>query len=172
MTPRASLGTRWELFVDDWLVATSKDASLKLHSPERREVVLVTDAPWEGISSAYFSVVQDGELVRLYYRGSDVGSDLSDDQVTCVVESRDGVHFSRPKLGIIEVAGSKENNVVWKGIESHNFAPFRDTNPACKPEERYKALAGLSHPGKNWQEEVDPPDCLRSSRPMAFTGES
>jgi hypothetical protein len=147
-----ALGTRWELFVDDWLIATIKDASLKLHSPERREVVFVTDAPWEGLSSAYFSVVQDGELVRLYYRGSDGGSDRSEEQVTCVAESRDGVQFSRPKLGIIEVAGSKENNVVWKGIESHNFAPFRDTNPACRPDERYKALAGLSHPGKNWQE--------------------
>jgi hypothetical protein len=150
--PTARLGTRWELFVDDWLIADFKDASLKLHSPERREVVLVTDALWEGISSAYFSVVQDGKLVRLYYRGSDGGSDRSEDQVTCVVESHDGVNFSRPKLGLIDVAGSKDNNVVWKGIESHNFAPFRDTNPATKPEERYKALAGLSHPGKNWQE--------------------
>ena len=152
----ADLASRWELFVDDWLISTAKDAALKLHAPERREVVLVTDAPWEGISSAYFSVVQDGDLVRLYYRGSGVGSDLSADQVTCVVESRDGVHFSRPKLGIIEVAGSKENNVVWKGIESHNFAPFLDTNPACKPDERYKALAGLKQPGKNWQEGATP----------------
>jgi hypothetical protein len=152
----ADLGVRWELFVDDWLIAARKDAALKLHAPERREVVLVTDEPWEGNSSAYFSVVQDGELVRLYYRGSSEGSDLSEDQVTCVVESRDGVRFSRPKLGLIEAAGKKENNVVWKGIESHNFAPFLDRNPACKPDERYKALAGLSHPGKNWQEEATP----------------
>ncbi len=148
------LGTRWELFVDNWLIADSKNAVLKLNSPEHREVVLVTDAPWEGSSSAYFSVVQDGKRVRLYYRGSDGGSDLSEDQVTCVVESHDGIHFTRPKLGIIESAGSTENNIVWRGIESHNFAPFRDTNPACKPDERYKALAGLSQPGKNWQEEA------------------
>lgn len=151
-----NVGTRWELFVDDWLIADRKDAAFRLCAPERREVVLTTDAPWEGASSAYFSVVQDGNLVRLYYRGSDGGSDLSEKQVTCVVESRDGVHFSRPKLGIIEAAGTKENNVVWKGIESHNFAPFRDMNPNCKPDERYKALAGLSHPGSNWQEEATP----------------
>src|SRR6188474_547776 len=44
----ANLGARWELFVDDWLVAGRKDATLKLHPPERREVVLVTDAAWEG----------------------------------------------------------------------------------------------------------------------------
>ena len=152
----SNLGTRWELIVDDWLIADRKDVALKFHTPERREVVLVTNAPWEGSSSAYFSVVQDGELVRLYYRGSDRGSDLSEDQVTCVVESRDGVHFNRPKLGLIEAAGTKENNVVWKGIESHNFAPFRDTNPTCKPDERYKALGGLNHVGMNWKEATTP----------------
>ncbi|QDT73110.1 hypothetical protein [Lacipirellula limnantheis] len=152
----ADIGSRWELFVDDWLIDGMSGAALKLNTPERREVVLVTDAPWEGISSAYFSVVQDADLVRLYYRGSSVGSDLSADQVTCVVESRDGIHFTRPNLGIVEVAGSKENNVVWKGIESHNFSPFLDENPDGNPDERYKALAGLKEPGENWQEGTTP----------------
>jgi hypothetical protein len=146
------IGSRWELFVDDWLIDSLEGAALELRAPDRREVVLVADAPWEGTTSAYFSVVQDGPLVRLYYRGSVPGSDHSADQVTCMAESRDGVHFTRPKLGLIEVAGSKENNIVWKGTESHNFAPFIDTNPDCKPEERYKALAGTKSPGKNWQE--------------------
>lgn len=152
LKPVVGLGSRWELLVDKWLLSDARGVALKLHTPERREVVLTTDAPWEGISSAYFSVVQDGNLVRLYYRGSGVGSDLSEEQVTCVAESNDGIHFTRPKLGVIEAAGTKDNNIVWKGIESHNFAPFLDKNPACKPEERYKALAGISHAGRNWQE--------------------
>ncbi len=149
----ADIGSRWELLVDDWLIDASKDVALQLHEPERREVVLVADAPWEGITSAYFSVVQDGDLVRLYYRGSVPGSDLSEEQVTCVAESRDGIHFTRPMLGIVELNGSTQNNVIWKGIESHNFAPFLDTNPDCKPEEKYKALAGVGQAGKNWQED-------------------
>ncbi|MBI3878881.1 MAG: hypothetical protein HY301_02305 [Verrucomicrobia bacterium] len=148
----ADLGTRWELFVDDFLLATKSNATLKLAEPRRAEVVLTTDQPWEGPTSAYFSVVQDGELIRIYYRGSVGGSDQSDAQVTCVIESRDGIHFTRPKLGLIEAGGTKDNNVIWRGIESHNFAPFLDRNPACKPDERFKALGGLKAPGKNWQE--------------------
>lgn len=147
------LGSRWELLVDDWLIDRADGVTLELNKPERREIVIVTDQPWEGDTSAYFSVVQDGELVRLYYRGSVPGTDDSADQVTCVVESRDGVHFTRPRLGIVPVNASSENNVIWKGIESHNFAPFLDTNPACKPSERYKALAGTGQAGQNWQEE-------------------
>ena len=61
----ADIGSRWELLVDDWLIDSADGVSLKLAEPERREVVLVTDAPWEGPTSAYFSVVQDGEIVKV-----------------------------------------------------------------------------------------------------------
>jgi hypothetical protein len=150
------LGQRWELMIDDTLIASARQAALKLHEPRRAEVVLVTDAPWEGPASAYFTVLKDGDIIRLYYRGSVGGSDHSDDQVTCVAESRDGIHFTRPNLGLIEVGGTKANNVIWKGVESHNFAPFLDRNPAVRPEERYKALGGVKQPGRNWQQGATP----------------
>ena len=154
--PAVDLGQRWELFVDDFLVESARDAALALHPPRRAEVVLVTDAAWEGPTSAYFTVLKDGDTIRLYYRGSVGGSDHSIDQVTCVAESKDGIHFTRPNLGLIEVKGSKANNVVWKGVESHNFAPFLDRNPHTRPDERYKALGGVKQPGRNWQQGETP----------------
>jgi hypothetical protein len=129
---------------------------LKLHEPVRREIVLTTDKPWEGPTCGYFSAIQDGKKVRLYYRGSAGGSDHSDAQVTCFVESEDGIHFTRPKLGLIEAGGTKDNNVIWRGVESHNFAPFLDANPNAKPAERYKALGGVKQPGKNWHQGETP----------------
>lgn len=146
-----NIASRWELFVDEYLVAQKKGVALKMHEPVKKEVVLTTDQPWEGPTCAYFTAIQDGKKVRLYYRGSAGGSDHSDDQVTCVAESDDGIHFTRPKLGLIEAGGTKENNVIWRGVEAHNFSPFLDANPKAKPEERYKALAGIKAPGKNWQ---------------------
>jgi hypothetical protein len=150
------LGTRWELFVDDYLVAKKEGLALKLHEPVRREIVLTTDKPWEGPTCGYFSAIQDGKKVRLYYRGSAGGSDHSDAQVTCFVESEDGIHFTRPKLGLIEAGGTKDNNIIWRGVESHNFAPFLDANPNAKPAERYKALGGVKQPGKNWHQGETP----------------
>lgn len=150
------LGSRWELFVDEFLIEQKNGVALKLHEPVRREIVLTTDQPWEGITCGYFSVIQDGKKVRLYYRGSAGGSDHSDAQVTCVVESDDGIHFTRPKLGLIEAGGTKDNNVIWRGVESHNFAPFLDSNPNTKPGERYKALGGVKQPGKNWAQGETP----------------
>ncbi|MBL9200306.1 MAG: hypothetical protein JNL39_07350 [Opitutaceae bacterium] len=149
-------GSRWEPFVDEFLVAEKRGVALRLHEPVRREIVLKTDKPWEGITCAYFTVIQDGTKARLYYRGSSGGSDHSDAQVTCVAESEDGIHFTRPALGLIEAGGTKDNNVVWRGVESHNFAPFLDTNPAARADERYKALGGVKQPGKNWKDGETP----------------
>jgi hypothetical protein len=137
------LGQRWELLVDEFLIAKKNGAELKLHQPVKKNIVLSTDQPWEGPTCSYFTVIQEGAKVRLYYRASAGGSDRSADQLTCLAESSDGIHFMRPKLGLIEVNGSKENNVVWRGVESHNFTPFIDVNPDAKPGERYKALGGV-----------------------------
>ncbi|MDH4454929.1 MAG: hypothetical protein QE570_17285 [Verrucomicrobiota bacterium] len=150
------IATRWELFVDELLVAQKSGVTYKLHDPIKREIVLTTDQPWEGMTCGYFSVIQDGKKVLMYYRGSSGGSDHSDAQVTCVAESTDGIHFTRPKLGLIEAGGTKDNNVIWRGVESHNFSPFLDANPDTKPEERYKALGGVKQPGKNWQQGETP----------------
>jgi hypothetical protein len=150
------IASRWELFVDEHLVAEKNGLALKLHDPIKREIVLTTDQPWEGMTCAYFSVIQDGKKVLMYYRGSSGGSDHSDAQVTCVAESTDGIRFTRPKLGLIEAGGTKDNNVIWRGVESHNFSPFLDANPATKPDERYKALGGVKMPGKNWHQGETP----------------
>lgn len=135
-----ALGSRQELFVDRYLVEELKgEVGLRLNRPEKREVVLVMDHPPEDATSAYFTVFRDGPKVRMYYRGNTT-DDGSEDQTTCYAESADGVHFERPKLGLYEVKGSKENNVCYRGAESAAFAPFKDENPDCKSEERYKAV--------------------------------
>ncbi len=137
------IGDRLELFVDDFLISgTSGSAERRLHQPVRREVILELDRPWEGDTCAYFVVLRDGETVRMYYRGS------SEDgtQYCCLAESPDGVHFTRPNLGLFEVNGSTDNNIVWQGRGAHNFTPFIDTKPGVPDDERYKAV-GYSHHG-------------------------
>jgi len=136
------IGSRLQLFLDTRLVDRLDTATLRLHRPERREVVFRFDAPWEGGESGYVTVLRDGDQVRLYYRG---GGETTQ-EVTCVAFSDDAVHFTRPKLGLFEYNGSKDNNIIWKGREkayweSHNFTPFLDINPAAAAAGRYKAVA-------------------------------
>jgi hypothetical protein len=145
-----STGDRRELFVDRLLVDRLDGAELMLHAPQPREVVVKFDRPWEGPFVGYITVMQDDDRLRLYYRGRPkAGSDGSDDEVTCYAESRDGVHWEKPHLRLYEVAGTLDNNVVLANATpaSHNFCPFKDANPDCPADARYKALGGISRSG-------------------------
>src|SRR5436190_7017016 len=127
-----ALGSRLELFTDDLLIGRLDGCSLKLREPHAANVALRFDAPWEGAFSGYVTVLHDGERFRCYYRGNPIaGRDGSDTEVTCYAESRDGINFTRPALGLFEVQGTRSNNVVLTGQApfSHNFAPFLDSRP-------------------------------------------
>ena len=106
------------------------DVRLKLHPPQPREVVLRFDQPWEGLYSGYETILKDNDRFRFYYRGLAEAKHDLDTEVTCVAESEDGIHWTRPKLGIYEIHETKENNVVLaRNRGCHNLAPFIDVNP-------------------------------------------
>ncbi|MEX0675659.1 MAG: hypothetical protein WD063_01200 [Pirellulales bacterium] len=143
-----NIGNRRELFVDDYLIDELDGARLELHAPQPREIVLKFDKPWEGLYCAYETVLEDGDLFRLYYRGMPREEHSLDVEVTCVAESRDGINWTRPNVGIYEVQGTRDNNVVLaRSRGCHNLAPFVDANPNASAEERYKALGGTGKPG-------------------------
>jgi hypothetical protein len=131
------IDSRLELFVDEFLIdQMSGDLHQQLHEPTPQEVALVTDAPWEGNTSAYFTVFQDGDLYRMYYRGShadDGAASSAHPEFTCYAESRDGIRWTKPELGIVEYQGSKENNIILEGLGAHCFVAFKDDNPDCPP---------------------------------------
>ncbi|APZ93851.1 hypothetical protein [Fuerstiella marisgermanici] len=145
------IGGRRELFVDSALIESMDGAERRLHHPVPQQISVVHDAPWEGAGSAYHSVIHDGDIYRMYYRGSALGVKdgklKAGKSVYCYAESTDGVTWTKPELGLFEHNGSRQNNIILDGVGCHNFAPFRDTNPNCKLDERFKALGGLHSEG-------------------------
>jgi len=143
-----NLRSRRELFIDPYLIERFEGAALRLHPPQPREIALSCD-PWEGLAPGYPTVFQDKTRFRMYYRMMPAGWSEDDDprQMTGYAESKDGIHWEKPALGLFEMNGSTANNTLWRGELSSNFIPFLDTNPACPPAERYKAVAGNSKKG-------------------------
>ncbi len=139
------VGSSLELFVDDYLIESMAGARLELHRPTPREVALVHDQAWEGSGSGYHTVFWDGDLYRMYYKAWQ----LTPTEGKLVVphptfgayaESKDGIRWVKPELGLFEFEGSTKNNLVWMGPGSHDFTPFRDANPSCTADARYKAV--------------------------------
>ena len=145
-----NIGNRLELFVDDYLIdSIDGEASRQLVLPEPKEVVFVTNEPWEGNTSGYYTLFRDGDIYRMIYRGwqhEDIRK-ASHPEVTCYAESRDGITWTKPKIGLFEWNGSKENNIVRLGTGTHNFTAFHDSNPNAKPNEKYKAFGGSGGTG-------------------------
>ena len=139
------IGSRRELFVDHFLIDQAKDVELVLHHPRDEGPVLNFDNAWEGLFCGYCTVIKDGDLYRLYYRGKPVaGKDGDENESTCYAESKDGIHWARPELSQFTILGHKNNNVVLANAApfTHNFSPMLDTRPDVSADRRFKALAG------------------------------
>lgn len=118
------IGTTPQLLFDGYVV----ENHWTLHQPQETvERVFLPGRKFEGnpvISEdgGYVSVVKDPEtgLFRMWYQTylGPPTPERSDwhEYVTSYAESRDGLSWNLPKLGLVEWRGSKENNVVWRGV--------------------------------------------------------
>jgi hypothetical protein len=182
-----SIQDRRELFVDHFLIEKMTNAEIQMHKPRNEPKVLFFDHPWEGNFSGYCTVIKDGDIFRAYYRGiREAGNDASDNEVTCYAESKDGINWVKPELGIYEIDGTRKNNVILAHVApaTHNFSPFVDKNPAVKPEQKYKALGGtrksgliafVSPDGIHWERLQEEPvftEGVFDSQNVAFWSES
>ena len=140
-----TIGSRLELFADDFLIDVMKGgARHQLHQPEAQEVAIVTDKPWEGNTCAYYTIFQDGDIYRMYYRGShfdEKTKKAAHREFTCYAESKDGIHWTKPELELFEFNGSTANNIVLDGLGTHCFVAFRDDKPGVPADARYKGIS-------------------------------
>jgi hypothetical protein len=143
------IGSRLELFLDRALIDSLHGLELNMHTPQPAPP---SPAAFKG---HYATVIQDGELFRAYYRSYVAGysgpyDEGNPGEITCYAQSRDGRHWAFPQLDLYGVGGPHGSNVILAGEApcSHNFSPFLDTRPDVRPDERFKALAGVWLGGK------------------------
>jgi hypothetical protein len=147
------------LFLDPASVQQAENVTLHVNPPQRREIVIRADQPWEQLMISLFLTVRDdaGKL-RMWY----ICRDKENRPNVAYAESTDGVHWVKPNLGIVEYHGSTSNNLV--GITSLEGVVFRDPK-AARPEEQYVYVTNLekegivryvSPDGLRWQRDREP----------------
>jgi hypothetical protein len=113
---------------------TPQGVRLVAERPLRYGPVLQPDSnnPWEARGLTINQVLKDGDK----YRAWGWTEDATGKRFDAYYESKDGLHWTRPVLKMVDYNGSRENNLV-------DFFPgsvFID--PTAPAEERYKCVAG------------------------------
>ena len=136
------------LFLDAAVVEATDGLARVFHAAEKRPTPVITrDKPWEGVSAitgpyVYGTAFWDGGKLRMWYEVHNKGTH------TGYAESRDGITWTKPDLGIIEFEGSKANTLVISafqrevtGGQCHNASVIK-CPWASDPAKRY-ALYGF-----------------------------
>jgi hypothetical protein len=175
----ASQPRRRYLFLDNRVVERAENAVLRvgqarkdLHNPLFGE-----EKPWEArFDNLYANVLREPStgLYRCWYspfivdeaaravaraeRKSKPYRPLKREMGVCYAESRDGLSWNKPALGLVEFDGSRENNMVFRG--PHGAGVFRDARER-DPARRYKMFfqdkttsGAFSRDGVHWSDPV------------------
>lgn len=160
------VGNRKRLVWDDTLFQTSDGIRFEMHRPQlTRERNLIADQPWESWQmGGMSSLLHDNGTFRLWY-GVSHGIRNGEEYAVAYAESDDGIHWTKPELGLVEYAGSTKNNLVvpYNSVVGQVFI-----EPDAPVEEKYKMLAAIfpADPQvKRYLTLLSSPDGLRWTKP-------
>ena len=148
------------LLLDSRIVDRAENAKLTLGTVKKSEAnpLFGEDKPWEKrFDNFYGNVILDTEdgLYKCWYspfivdysakgmtleqrNKSYVPPKDNDRQMgICYAVSKDGIHWDKPNLGLVDYEGSKENNIIWRW--PHGAGIFKDAHET-DPDRRYKAI--------------------------------
>ncbi|MCX7426471.1 MAG: hypothetical protein NTW96_12725 [Planctomycetia bacterium] len=157
------------------LVWTSPAGAAEVDKPERTPVfqirqrtaepVLRSDKPWEDFGVNGGIVIREGERWRMWYGAYDRRYKRDDDACVCYAESPDGLHWTKPNLGLVDYQGNKNNNILISGREVGGLAlsyVFIDEGVDARekykmiwqrfhePEQAWMVYGGTSADGMHW----------------------
>lgn len=114
-----------------------------------------TGAPDHGHAILYGTVFKDGDTFRMWYLGM-IQTEVKNGQAPgwwrpmCYAESKDGVHWTKPELGLVEFNGNKTNNICRIEGSVHSMTLVNDFLSVLyepndpDPDRRYK-VAYIAH---------------------------
>jgi hypothetical protein len=152
------VGDSPQLFVDFDRVESVDNIKRVFHSAEKHpgNPVLGKQKPWELDAGTWGSVIYDDEerIFKAWYGGTSgrdvsacLGANCRSNHVLCYAVSADGIHWDRPNVGLQEVMGSRQNNVLinddYRDGMFHCESVAKDTF-GTDPQSRYKAIGWTS----------------------------
>ena len=109
-----------ELFLDNTMIEVTPGVSRRLHQPKKHLLnpVVACDRWCEGNNIQPYTTMYDKEdkLFKMWARaGSDWKSRFLSGHAAYMLyfTSTDGVHWDKPDLGVMEIAGRRDHNIIF-----------------------------------------------------------
>ena len=113
------IGKNRELFWDDYLVDSSCSTAFpRLMQPVKKETCFRFDQGMELEQVSYPCIVKDESGYKMYYLPWEMYKDGSVNSYLAVIESQDGIHWTRPDLNIFDHPELMKAPVVRNGKEA------------------------------------------------------
>jgi len=159
-----ALSNEPQLFLDDYLVATSHNLKRRVQTPARhaRNPLIVQDRPWEKrLIQVYGTVLYDDrcQKYRCWYLASESDEGVPDtpeapgtaEYIQCYAESDDGINWDKSNVGVQPLGRHREHNIVIAKATGFCVLPTPDDPD---PQRQYRGLGGnvlgFSHDGLVW----------------------
>ncbi|MST93657.1 MAG: hypothetical protein EXS33_00015 [Pedosphaera sp.] len=132
-----------QLFLDDFVIGDLNQVSRVIHQPTKYagNPVVRADVPTDGnfiqIRDAPCWEEQEQVWKMWYLRFGDDGNGAGG---AGYARSKDGLHWEKPVLGVVESHGSRNNNLVTVKDEPRAFIHHVFLDPHAQPAQRYKGM--------------------------------
>jgi hypothetical protein len=110
------------------------------------EPLIKADKPWERYCLGYCQVIRTDGKWRMWYGSFDRKYQNDSSNFLCYAESRDGLHWDKPDLGLVMYDGSRHNNII---LQAGVIGPSIFIDAAAPPSDRYK-MAYVKWSGSHW----------------------
>ena len=152
------VGREKQLFVDDLLIESLAGLKRTLHPAVKhpKNPIVVPQERWE-INGKWFlpyRVLRPGPAGKFLAWVGSYRQAKTKLIYTGLLESEDGLDWTRPRVGRVSFSGSKDNNIVWRG---RGIRPLYDPHDE-NPQRRYKAMTRVggfspmfSPDGRQWR---------------------
>jgi len=102
---------------DDYSIPFTHSVHLQLVAGEKNDPVVGLGRPGDpdaDVVMFYGTVIRVGDEFRMWYMGREFSQDFYKYGPfrVCYAVSKDGIHWEKPKLGLVEYQGNQENNLV------------------------------------------------------------
>ncbi len=151
------IGDSRQVFIDGRFVEDGRGVELVVHRPQKTgQIVLKCEHPWEETLGQYHSVLYDGGVYHLWYTvHGKADSNTPTVRSIAYARSPDGIRWEKPDLGLVEIYGTRKNNIVlghgFGGIKgaTHGCMVFLD--PQAQPNQRFRLVSNPEELGKALQ---------------------